>query len=373
MVLDGMGTEEIAVTLDNDNVLTPLNYWKERGLPRGGNYSTKSPSHWNSSTICSIISRQEYCGDVINFKTYSKSYKNKKRLKNSPENTLTFKDVHEPIISRDIFEKLQDKRGTTRKRKKQNGEKNIFSGILICADCGHNLNFHFNQGNNNIKYFNCSNYNSSRGTCNSTHYIRVDFLEKVVSAEIQRLMSFATEYEKEFAEHMMNCAVNTSNKDKNVIERKIYTLIERNDTLDRLFESLYEDNVSGKISDERFAKMSAKYELEQAQLKPNIIKLQMELDDIIGKEVTVDAFLQTVRQFINVTKLTSRIINELIEKIEVHQAVKNDGGIYEQKLTIHYHCVGAFTIPDFPKSSFKSIEMTTRKGVQLRNSLPEKN
>ena len=127
-----------------------------------------------------ILSLQEYCGDILNFKTYSKSYKNKKRLENDRENWVIFKDVHEPIIERSVFEQVQQKRGKIRKRRTNEGEHNMFSGLLVCADCGSNLHFHFNQGNPEIKYFNCSNYKGNRGSCTSTHYVRVDFLEQVV-------------------------------------------------------------------------------------------------------------------------------------------------------------------------------------------------
>ena len=150
MTLSGMGTQEIANMLDDEGVLTPLNYWKARGMPRGGNANAKNQTRWNSSTIVSMLALQEYCGDVINFKTYSRSHKDKRRRENAPENILVFKDIHEPVIDRDLFEKVQEKRGAMRKRKKMDGSRNIFSGLLVCAECGHNLNFHFNPGNHEM-------------------------------------------------------------------------------------------------------------------------------------------------------------------------------------------------------------------------------
>lgn len=134
MYQDGMGTQEIAVKLDNEGVLTPLNYRKLKGMPRGGSINGKSGTRWNSSTIVKMLSLQEYCGDVINFKTYSISYKDKRRRKNAPENIQTFENVHEAIIDRDVFEKVQEKRGAMRKRKKADGSRNIFAGLLVCAD-----------------------------------------------------------------------------------------------------------------------------------------------------------------------------------------------------------------------------------------------
>ena len=198
MTLEGYGTEQIATQLERDEILTPRAYWLKKGIKRPGKGKQQPATKWNSSTVTKILSLQEYCGDILNFKTYSKSYKNKKRLENDRENWVIFKDVHEPIIERSIFEQVQQKRGKIRKRRTNEGEHNMFSGLLVCADCGSNLHFHFNQGNPEIKYFNCSNYKGNRGSCTSTHYIRVDFLEQVVLGEIRRLTKFASFYEDEF-------------------------------------------------------------------------------------------------------------------------------------------------------------------------------
>ena len=198
MTLEGYETEQIATQLERDEILTPRAYWLKKGIKRPGKGKQQPATKWNSSTVTKILSLQEYCGDILNFKTYSKSYKNKKRLENDRENWVIFKNIHEPIIERSVFEQVQQKRGKIRKRRTNEGEHNMFSGLLVCADCGSNLHFHFNQGNPEIKYFNCSNYKGNRGSCTSTHYIRVDFLEQVVLGEIRRLTKFASFYEDEF-------------------------------------------------------------------------------------------------------------------------------------------------------------------------------
>ena len=144
MTLEGFGTEQIAAQLEKDDVLTPRAYWLTKGIKRPGKGRQQSPTKWNSSTITKILSLQEYCGDILNFKTYSKSYKNKKRIDNDRENWVVFQDVHEAIIERAVYEQVQQKRGKIRKRRTNNGEHNMFSGLLVCADCGSNLHFHFN-------------------------------------------------------------------------------------------------------------------------------------------------------------------------------------------------------------------------------------
>lgn len=210
MTLDGMGTEQIAAQLEREEILTPRAYWLKKGVKRPGKGKQQPPTKWNSSTVTKILSLQEYCGDILNFKTYSKSYKNKKRIENDRENWVVFKDVHEPIIDRAVWEQVQQKRGKVRKRRTNEGEKNMFSGLLVCADCGNNLHFHFNQGNPEIRYFNCSNYKGNRGTCISTHYVRVDFLEQVVLGEIKRLTKFASRYEDDFVKALWAAPNRTS-------------------------------------------------------------------------------------------------------------------------------------------------------------------
>ena len=254
MTLEGFGTEQIAAQLEKDGVLTPRAYWLTKGIKRPGKGKQQPPTKWNSSTITKILSLQEYCGDILNFKTYSKSYKNKKRIDNDRENWVVFQDVHEAIIERAMYEQVQQKRGKIRKRRTNNGEHNMFSGLLVCADCGSNLHFHFNQGNPEIKYFNCSNYKGNRGTCTSTHYVRVDFLEEVVLGEIRRLTKFASLYEDEFVKAVIGHSQQAEQTDRKLKEKELRTLLARDEELDGLFERIYEDNVSGKLSDDRFAR-----------------------------------------------------------------------------------------------------------------------
>ena len=297
MTLEGFGTEQIAAQLEKDDVLTPRAYWLTKGIKRPGKGKQQPPTKWNSSTITKILSLQEYCGDILNFKTYSKSYKNKKRIDNDRENWVVFQDVHEAIIERAVYEQVQQKRGKIRKRRTNNGEHNMFSGLLVCADCGSNLHFHFNQGNPEIKYFNCSNSKGNRGTCTSTHYVRVDFLEEVVLGEIRRLTKFA---------------------------------------------SLYED--------------------EQKELAEKIKKLRSEIEKQSSRSMTTDMFIGLVRKYTRTRKLTPRMLNELVEKIEVFNAEKIDG-VWEQRLRIHYNCVGTIEIPTVLPLPIPEVSVNTRKGV----------
>ena len=362
MTLEGYGTEQIAAQLEKDEILTPRAYWLKKGIKRPGKGKQQPATKWNSSTVTKILSLQEYCGDILNFKTYSKSYKNKKRLENDRENWVIFKDVHEPIIERSVFEQVQQKRGKIRKRRTNEGEHNMFSGLLVCADCGCNLHFHFNQGNPEIKYFNCSNYKGNRGSCTSTHYVRVDFLEQVVLGEIRRLTKFASLYEDEFLKAVIGHSQQAAETDRKLKEKELKALLARDEELDGLFERIYEDNVSGKLSDDRFAKMSRRYEDEQKELVEKIKKLRSEIETQSSQAMTTDMFISLVRKYTRARKLTPRMLNELVEKIEVYNAEKIDG-VWEQRLRIHYNCVGEITIPKMLPLPIPDVTVNTRKGV----------
>ena len=362
MTLEGFGTEQIAAQLEKDDVLTPRAYWLTKGIKRPGKGKQQPPTKWNSSTITKILSLQEYCGDILNFKTYSKSYKNKKRIDNDRENWVVFQDVHEAIIERAVYEQVQQKRGKIRKRRTNNGEHYMFSGLLVCADCGSNLHFHFNQGNPEIKYFNCSNYKGNRGTCTSTHYVRVDFLKEVVLGEIRRLTKFASLYEDEFVKAVIGHSQQAEQTDRKLKEKELRTLLARDEELDGLFERIYEDNVSGKLSNDRFAKMSRRYEDEQKELAEKIKKLRSEIEKQSSRSMTTDMFIGLVRKYTRARKLTPRMLNEQIEKIEVFNAEKIDG-VWEQRLRIHYNCVGTIEIPTVLPLPIPEVSVNTRKGV----------
>ena len=362
MTLEGVGTEQIAAKLEEDGVLTPRAYWQSKGINRPGKVKDLPPTHWNSSSVIKMLSVQEYCGDILNFKTYSKSYKNKKRLENDRENWAIFKDVHEPIIERAVFEQVQQKRGKMRKRQAKDGERSMFSGLLVCADCGSNLHFHFNQGNPEIKYFNCSNYKGNRGTCGSTHYVRVDFLEQVVLGEIRRLTKYAALYEDDFLKEVIGHSRQAEETERRLKEKELKSLLARDDELDGLFERIYEDNVSGKLSDDRFAKMSRRYEEEQKELSEKIKKLRSEIEKQSSRATSTDMFVSIVRKYTRARKLTPRMLNELVEKIEVYNAEKIDGE-WVQRLRIHYNCVGEMNIPNEPTLPIPAVTVNTRKGV----------
>ena len=365
MTLDGCGLAEIAAALGADGIVNPTYYWRSRGVNRSGSKSTVEPTKWGHTTVKKILTLQEYCGDVINFKSYSKSYKMKKRIENPEENRAIFLNVHEAIIDRATWEKVQAlTKGTRRKRPQVTLEPSVFSGYLKCPECGGNLNFHFNQGNHDIKFFSCQNHNSGLRKCSSTHYIRLDFLERVVLYEVNRLATFASEYEDAFIKAIMGRSAKVAENARVRKQRELDGLVARDKELDMLFERLYEDNVAGKIDDARFAKMAKRYEQEQGENGKRIKALRLELKQSEGKRMDIDDFLVTVRRYTNATKITKRMVGELIDHIDVYQAEKQDG-VTTQRVVIHYNCIGAFDVPDRRKIPEADIIMETRKGVAV--------
>lgn len=365
MALEGYGLAETAAALERDGVFNPTYYWRSRGTNRGGSKSTLEPTKWGHTTVKKILGLQEYCGDVINFKSYSKSYKIKRRIENPEENRAVFLNVHEAIIDRATWEKVQAlKAGTRRKTPTVSNEPNKFAGRLKCPECGGNLNFHFSQTNHDIKFFGCQNHNSGRRKCSSTHYIRLDFLEQVVLYEVNRLSSFANEYENDFLKAILGRSAKVADNERVRKQRALDGLLARDKELDALFERLYEDNVAGKIDDGRFAKMSKRYEEEQGEIGKKVKALRLELKKSEGERMDMDEFLDTVRRYTNATEITQRMVAELIDHIDVYHAEKQDG-ITTQRVVIYYNCIGAFDVPDRWKIPEADILLQTRKGVAL--------
>jgi len=365
MALEGYGLAETAARLAADGVVNPTYYWRSRGTSRGGSKSTVEPTKWGHTTVKKILTLQEYCGDVINFKSYSKSYKMKKRIENPEENRAIFLNVHEAIIDRQTWEKVQAlQKGTRRKKPTVTQEPSVFSGLLKCPECGGNLNFHFNQNNHDIKFFSCQNHNSGYRKCSKTHYIRLDFLEQVVLYEVKRLACFASEYENDFIKAMIGRSAKVAENGRIRKQRELDALTARDRELDVLFERLYEDNVAGKIDDARFAKMSKRYEQEQGENAKKIKALRLELKKDESKRMDIDDFLETVRRYTDATTITKRMVAELIDHIEVYHAEKQDG-VTNQRVVIYYNCIGSFDVPDRRKIPEADIIMETRKGVAL--------
>lgn len=365
MCLDGKGNETIARILQEQKVLVPMAYWQSKGLPRGGKKTQPNPYRWCKTTVQKILSQQEYCGDVINFKTYSKSFKNKRRYDNDPENWMIFKDVHEPVIAREDFEKVQARIAKTKRRapKPHNGQKSIFADLLFCGDCHTKLRYHTNTINKDIHYFVCANNKVDyRGSCPGRHYVRADAIDQVVMLELRRMAEYLSDDEDAFAELLARKTNKELLKEQKRCEEELQNAMARNDTVSRLYEKLYEDNAIGKVSDEWFMQLSHKYEVERMELKSKITALRKKLSESGKQQQQRESFILAVRRFMQMDYLTAPLLRELLDHIDVFET-EGTGKNRTQRIVIYYRFVGYVEIPAAPRHPHYKAD--TRQGVAV--------
>lgn len=364
MCLDGKGNETIARELQENKVLIPMAYWRSKGLNRGGKKTQTNPYKWCKTTIQKILSQQEYCGDIINFKTYSKSFKIKRRIENSKENWAVFKDVNEPIIDRETFETVQKFISKTKRRapKKENGERSIFNGLIYCGDCHSKMRYHTSTSNKEIHYFTCSdNKVDYRGKCPGRHYVRADALEEVVKLELRRLVEVLELDESYFAQLLLRKNDEEREKDKKFLESELQKAIARSNTVSQLYEKLYEDNVIGKVSDEWFVELSHKYEKERMNLKAKIADTRHQIEELKNTNSEYGKFISAIRRFMQMDNLTSPLLRELIDHIDIFET-EGTGKSRTQRIVIYYRFIGYIELPNATKQTHIA---DTRKGVAV--------
>ena len=364
MCLEGKGNETIARILQEQKVLVPMAYWQSQGLSRGGKKTQDNPYKWCKTTVAKILSQQEYCGDIINFKTYSKNFKQKQRIDNPKENWVIFKNVHEPIIDRETFERVQELVAKTKRRapKPINAEKNMFCDLVYCADCGSKLWFNVKHDKTDIPFFSCGNYKGNRGTCRSTHYIRADALEQIVMMELRWLAEFLYDDEDTFAEMLAEKSNEDAIREQKHLEAVIQKSQSRMKKVEVFFEKLYEKNISGEVTDEWFMLQSQKYGEERMELKAKISDAQERLLSIDSIKQNKDNFISAVRKFMEMDKLTAPLLKELIERIEVCH-IEGVGKNRTQHFKIHYKFIGCIALPEVPKP--RPVKLNTRQGVAV--------
>ena len=363
LCIEGNGIETTARILQESGILTPTYYWAKKGIRKGGKKTQDNPCKWCKTTITKILTLQEYTGVLIKLKNNYKSLKDKRRRQNPEENKMVFENHHEPIIDRSTWETVQKIRAGTKRRQPKNSEKNMFAGLLYCADCGHKLHYNINHPNSAIEYFNCSNYRGNRGTCNETHYVRADSLEQVVLLELNRMVSYLQENEEEFAELLARKTSQDYEREKRFRQQKLAELNARYSEVDMLFERTYEDNVSGKLSDERFLKLSQRYDEEQQSLKKEIAELESICDKEDSRVYSKNQFLKAVRKFMQMKTLTPTMLHELVERIDVYH-IQGTGKNRTQRLVIHYKFVGVLDLPHSPVLP-GNIVLNSRQGVEI--------
>lgn len=340
-VMDGFGPSQIARKLRERKILTPAAYYESKGITCNVK-KQGDPYDWDNTTIAHIMDRwREYLGHTVNFKTTKKSYKSKKKIKNPESEWVIFENTHEPIWTEAIAEAVKQAR-QSRRRPTKMGEMGMFSGMMYCADCGSILyqcratGFRKDQ-----EYYICSGYRKGKQVCGTPHSIRTVILEELILQNLREIVSFARSHENRFVQMVMDMDVKERNKGL-AKKRKLLSESEKRITeLDMIFKRLYEDNISGKLTDERFHKLSTDYEAEQAGLQAQAAILREEIEEVEGKSANVDRFLSVVRQYTDIPELTPRILHEFVEKIVIHAATDPHSKINRrQEVDIYYKGIG---------------------------------
>ena len=334
--VDGLGPTQIAKHLKAAKVPTPTEHWSNIG--RNCSNLPAVPYNWCSDTVANILSKQEYCGDTVNFRSTTKSFKNKKKIERPPEEWQIFKNTHPAIIDREVFALVQELR-KHRRRPTKSGIVSPFSGLLYCADCGEKLYY---SVTNNYKreqaYFFCSSYRKNSEVC-SAHYIREKVVEQIVFESMQRILLNVQAFEKEFARKQMDCYTEDKKKQLAAKHRELSRAKKRIAEIDTLIQKIYEDNASGKLSDERYATLSLSYEEEQKTLKAAVPELQSFLETETDKTESLQCFIQKVKQITELKVLTPELIHEFVDRIVVYAPRYLDGKRV-QLLDIYYSGVG---------------------------------
>ncbi len=332
MCIEGFGPSQIARKLSEQQVLIPTAYLQSKG--KNTPHTFKKPYRWCEPTVAKILESMEYVGHTVNFKSQIKSYKCKKRINNAKEDWVVFENTHEPIISQHDFDLVHELRKNKRKNQKCGGI-NLFSGMVYCADCGSKMYLCRSASlTGKQEHLKCSSYAKDKDEC-SAHFIRTEVLRTILIAELNKLLETVHNNEDEFIRAAMENSVQSQEAELKKARKLVKQYEKRVSELDKLFTRLYEDNVSGKISDERFDMMSKGYETEQADLKAKISELSTAIEVKEQKSADTSQFLEIVRKYTEITELTPEIMHELVEKIVVHAPDKSSGHRVQQ-IDIYY-------------------------------------
>ena len=339
LCVGGYGPTRIAHILTERKILCPTYY----ALEKGGKPRTALPADkytWNGPVVAKILDRMDYLGHTVNFKTHVKSYKVHKTIYNSPDQWKVFEGTHEAIIDKETFEIVQKIRAGKR-RPTRMGEMPMFSGLLYCADCGRKLSFHRKADEPAEKHhYLCENYRSNTANC-TMHYIRNVVVERIVLENLKEVIQYVSNYEDEFVRMVMDSDMRQRNRELSQKKKRLAEIQKRIGELDTIFQRIYEDNIIGKLSDERFMKMSKGYEDEQHTLQIEADEIQSELQQEEKKSVDVKRFLAIVKKYTDLTELTPEILREFIDKIIVHAPDKSSGRRL-QEIEIIYNHIGEF-------------------------------
>ena len=342
LCVEGYGPTQIAGEINKLYVMNPTAHLKSLGVGVPDNRLTAGDYTWQDSTIVHMLSRMEYLGHTVNFRTYRKSYKNKKQMKNDPSEWKIFENTHEAIIDQETYNIVQRIRDG-RRRVTPMGEMPVLSGMVFCGDCGKKLYQVRGRNLPQKEYMVCSTYRKVKGGC-SSHQIRNEVLESFILGGIQSISAYVRDHEEEFVELVTQKTQSELNRSMRDWKKELEHAQARIHKLDDIIQHLYEDKIEGTISDERFSKMSASYEAEQTQLETRVTELKRFISAEKDSVVNVNTFIELVKRRTEIKELTAEIIREYVEKVIVFKPETIDG-LKTQRLKIIWNCIGEFVPP----------------------------
>ena len=346
LCMEGRGPMQIAKLLQAEKVLNPTSYKRREGI-KSPSPETADPYHWNTNTVVHILERREYTGCTVNFKTYTNSIWDKKQRETPIEKQAVFYNTHQAIIEQEVFDKVQQIR-KQRHRRTKTGKSSLFSGMVYCADCGAKMRYcTTNYFEKRQDHFVCANYRSNTGSC-SAHFIRAVVLEELVWMHMKAVIFYVTRYEKHFRAVMEQRLRMSSEEAIRDYKTQLAQAERRLAELDRLFIRIYEDNVSGRITDERFSLMSKTYEDEQAQLKVDIHRLRQEIEVQERQIEDLEKFIQRVHKYEDLQEMTPYALRELVKGIYI-EAPDKSSGKRRQGVRISYDLVGFVPVEELLK------------------------
>ncbi len=367
MRLEKISVIDIAIKLKRDKVLIPSEYALRKGYRKPSKKAVRGEYLWDKSMVRSILTQQMYVGDVVNFRTYSKSYKLKERLPNPEEKWEVIKNVHEPIIDRPMWESIQKTFNDTKYRKPKHVEKNMFAGFLKCSDCGGNLNYKYTHDNPDNHYFSCYNKRNKTGLCSQTHHIRVDTITDLVTQHLADIIRFASLFEDEFVKLVLDEHYKQIQIQQRKNQMALQTALAREKELDTLYEKLFEEKILGGLTEDRFQKLSYKYEDEQAELKQKLKHLKAIVADELKHEMNAEGFLHLVRKYTDIKELTHEILTSFIDKIVVHHR-EIEFGETVQRVEIYYKMIGFVELPMMSIAERESYQKTFGREVVVTSA-----
>ncbi|MCL2697807.1 MAG: recombinase family protein [Oscillospiraceae bacterium] len=340
LCVEGKGPAQIAKHLQQQLILSPAAHHKQQGTPTNGRLA-KDPYKWSCSAVSKILERLDYLGHTVNFKTSVKSFKDRKTLQNDPEKWAVFENAHPAIIDESVFEIVQNLR-KARKRPTRQGEMGLFSGLVFCKDCGAKMYLsRANTSKSQVEYYICSNYRNHRELCDSSHQIRSAVLGEIILQNLREAITYVSRHEGDFIREAAEIAAQTHDKGLVADKEAIRKAEKRIGELDTIIKKLYEDNVTGKLTDERFMKFSRDYEIEQEKLETSIEAMRNEVSQKAQKRINTKSFTAAAKKYTDLKELDGAVLRELISRIEISATPK-----YSKKhprvIGIEYNFIGDF-------------------------------